>query len=120
MKSKGYIALLLVSIFMVKFIAIDAHALSTVFSEKGVFLVNKHCKKANLTTKISRSAELSHANNLGVEVIDMAGYCTSQFHFTHFSWETSVLKPMAVFNEHFISSLSFLYLDKVSPPPRLV
>lgn len=119
MRNKGYIAILLVSVFLVKFIAIDADALGVLFSENDITIVNKHCKNRNFQNQSKDTTELSQLDDFGLQSIDMAGYCTSQFNFNIFSWETNYSKPIVVFNEYLLSSLSYLYLDKVSPPPKL-
>lgn len=119
MRNKSYIAILLVSVFLVKFIAIDADALSVFFSDNETTFINKFCKKRNLMNPLNDSTELSQLDDFGVQLVDMNGYCTSQFNFDTFLWETKQSKPITVFNEYFLSSLSYLYLEKVSPPPRL-
>ena len=119
MKTKTYIALLLTFIFLAKFVAIDANGLNVLFSGSEISFVNPHCKKENSPKQTKKTADFSQTDQSALQVIDLVGFCTSQFQFELLTWETTISKPVTVFNEHFSSRLSYLYLDNDSPPPRL-
>ncbi|WP_223270721.1 hypothetical protein [Subsaximicrobium wynnwilliamsii] len=119
MKTKPYIAALLAFLFLAKFIAIDANGLNALFSGSDITFVNPHCKKEKLANLSEKTANLSQTDQLDSRVINLDGFCSAQFQFELFTWETDCPKPKAVFNEHFSSRLSFLYLENASPPPRL-
>jgi len=118
-KAKTYIAVLLTFIFLAKFVAIDANGLSFLFSGSDISFVNPHCKKDKIQKQSKKTADFSQADLSFSQVIALNGFCTSQFQFEMFSWETNCSEPIAFFNEHFTSRLSYLYLDNESPPPRL-
>jgi len=118
-KTKTYITVLLTFIFLAKFTAIDANALNALFSGNDVTFVNPYCKKKNSSAQTNKTTSFSQVDLATSQVIDLNGFCTSQFQFELFTWETKIPKPVAVFNEHISSNLSYLYLDIVSPPPRL-
>ncbi|MCC4229040.1 hypothetical protein [Zunongwangia profunda] len=118
-KTKTYIAVLLTFIFMAKFTAIDADGLNLLFSGSDISFVNPHCKKEKPPKQLKKIADFSQVDLSAPQVIALNGFCTSQFQLGLFSWKTILPNPIAVFNEHFSSRLSYLYLDNASPPPRL-
>jgi len=118
-KNKTYIATLLTFLFLAKFFAVDANGLNVLFGGSEISFVNPNCKKENYKKEIKKSADFSKSNYLASEVIDLNIICTSQFQFELFNWETNYPKHTIVFNKHFTSKLTFLYLENSSPPPRL-
>lgn len=118
-KAKTHIALLLVSIFLAKFVAIDADGLNALFSGNDIAFVNQYCKTENFPKQSNKTADYSEADLFASQIIALNGFCTSQFQFEFHAWETSVSEATVIFNEHFTSRLSYLYLDNTSPPPRL-
>ncbi|WP_031428429.1 hypothetical protein [Flavimarina sp. Hel_I_48] len=104
---------------MAKFAAIDADGLNILFSGSDISFVNPHCKKENPPKQSKKTADFSQTDISASQVIALNGFCTSQFQLELFSWETNFAGPTVVFNEHFSSRLSYLYLDNASPPPRL-
>lgn len=119
-KTRTYIAVLLAFIFVAKFVAIDADGLNLLFSESDISFVNPHCKKENPPKHLKKTADFSNTDLSTYQIIALTGICTSQFQMEVFSWETNISKPITVFNKHFSSRLSYLYLDNASPPPRLI
>ncbi len=118
-KNKTYIAVFLTFIFMAKFFAIDANGLNTIFSGNDITFVKSNCKKKNSPKQSNQKTEFSQNDFSASQLVTLSGFCTSQFQFELFTWETNISKPIAVFNEHFTSILSYRYLDNDSPPPRL-
>ncbi len=118
-KTKTYIAVILTFIFLAKFVAVDADGLNAFFSGSNISFANLHCYKKDSPKQIIPRADFSQADELASQIISLNHYCTSQFQIEFYSWETDFPKTLAVFNEHFISRLSYLYLDNISPPPRL-
>lgn len=104
---------------MAKFIAVDANGLNALFSGSKISFVQPHCKKKNSPKQTKKTTEFAQADLTASQVISLSGYCTSQFQFEIFSWETPISKSTTVFSEHLTSILSYLYIDNDSPPPRL-
>ena len=104
---------------MAKFLAIDANGLNVLFSGSDITFVKSHCKKKNSVKNLQSRSAFSQVDNTTSQVVDLSGFCTTQFQLELFTWETNTLKPIAVFNEYFTSHLSYHYLDNDSPPPRL-
>lgn len=104
---------------MAKFVAIDANGLNHLFGGSDIAFVNPHCKNDNPPKLTKNTTSFSQADDLTSEVIVLNGFCTSQFKLELFSWEADYSEPITIFNEHFSSRLSYLYLDTTSPPPRL-
>jgi hypothetical protein len=102
------------------FTAIDVDGLNVLSSGSDITFVNPHCKKENPPKQSKDSTVTSQFDSAPVQLIGLNGYCTSQFQFEVFSWETDISESFAVFNEYFSSRLSYRYLDNASPPPRLV
>lgn len=118
-KTKGYIAILLVSLFLVKFFAIDANGMKLLFNGNDITFVNLHCKKESAITSQSETANFSQVD-FSNDMIALSSNCVPQFQFEVFSWETPFSETKNVFNNHLQSKLSYRYLDHTSPPPRLV
>ncbi|WP_246516148.1 hypothetical protein [Aequorivita echinoideorum] len=104
---------------MAKFLAIDANGLNILFSGSDITFVKPHCKKKNSAKNLKSTSSFSEGDNTTSEFISLSGFCTSQFQLELFTWEIVSPKPIAIFNEHFTSHLSYRYLDNDSPPPRL-
>ncbi|WP_325452225.1 hypothetical protein [Gelidibacter sp.] len=119
MKTKSYIAVVLITIFLAKFAAIDAHGLNIVFSGSKTSFVNPYCKKTASDEKSKESTSLTAQDDVDTQVIILTGNCTSPFHFDFFSWEADFSDPVVVINQHFTSNLSYRYPDNISPPPRV-
>ncbi|WP_246067685.1 hypothetical protein [Changchengzhania lutea] len=119
MKLNRNIALALVCIFLVKFVTIDANGLSVLFNGSNISFVKPLCKKKNSPKLSKDSINFSNIEISSDQVISLTGFCNSQFHLELFSWKTGTSEPNATYNKHFSSRLSYLYLDNVSPPPRL-
>lgn len=119
LKTKSYIAVVLMVIFLAKFAAIDANALNIIFSGTSTTFVNPYCKKNASDQKSNASDSFSPHDQLETQVITLSGNCTTPFQFEIFSWEADFSDPIVVFNEHFTSKLSYRYLDSISPPPRV-
>jgi len=119
LKIKTYIALVLTFIFLAKFLAIDANGLNVLFNGSEISFVNLHCKKENSPKQTKKTVGISQADQPASQVIDLVGFCTSQFQFELFTWETDYPKRITVFNNHITSRLTYLYLENASPPPRL-
>ncbi len=119
LKPKTYIAVLLTFIFMAKFVAIDAHALNTLFSDSDIIFVNPFCKKqadADLgTKKQNMSDQDQHASK---EMLSLSGQCTTSFNLELLSWQINPSDQMTVLDDHLPSKLNYRYLESVSPPPR--
>lgn len=121
MKTQTYIAVFLTLVFMVKFIAVDADGLNVVFDEDDVTFVNQmFCETKGVFHQSVKTTDFSQADQFASLVIPINGFCTSQYQFVLFSWKTNYQKPITTFNEHSSSELSHLYLDSLSPPPRLI
>lgn len=118
-KTKTYIAVFLTFIFMAKFAAIDANGLNALFSGSEISFVNPHCKFENPPKQTKKTTNFSQDDRSNFQIVELNGFCTSQFNFEIFTWKTSFPEPITFFNEHITSTLSYLYLDNVSPPPRL-
>lgn len=118
-KTKTYIAVILTFIFLAKFVAVDADGLNAFFSGSNISFANLHCYKKDSPKQTNPAADFSQADELASQIITLNHFCTSQFQIEFYSWETDYPITLAVFNEHFTSRLSYLYLDNVSPPPRL-
>lgn len=118
-KTKSYIAIVLITIFLAKFAAIDAHGLTLVFSGSKTSFVNPYCKKNSSNEKSTESTSYSPQDDVDTQVIVLSGNCTSPFHFDLFSWDAYFSDPFVVINEYFTSNLSYRYLDNISPPPRV-
>ncbi len=119
MKTKTYIAVLLVSIFLVKSVAIDAKGLNMMFSEGDITFVNPYCKKESPLTESKDTSVFSKIDSSSLEIFALSGHCSTQFQFELFSWETNFSESVAVYHESFASKLQYRYLDNLSPPPRL-
>ncbi|WP_236027339.1 hypothetical protein [Gelidibacter pelagius] len=119
LKTKSYIAVVLIVIFLAKFAAIDANGLNIIFSGSTTTFVNPYCKKNSSSEKSDTSDSFSQQNHFETQVITLSGNCTSPFQFEIFSWEADFSDPIVVLNEYFTSKLSYRYLDSISPPPRV-
>lgn len=105
---------------MAKFIAVDADGLNVVFQDDDVTFVNQmFCETQGNFQQSVKTTDLSQADQLASLVIPLNGFCTSQYQFVLLSWEPDCQEPIATFNAHSSSELSYLYLDSLSPPPRL-
>ncbi len=104
---------------MAKFIAIDADGLNVFFSGSDISFVKIHCRKENPPKQSKEIANFLKADLSASRIITLNTLCTSQFQLDLFFWEMDSSASMAVFNVNSTSKLSSLYLDKVSPPPRL-
>ncbi len=120
MKLDRNIALILVCIFLAKFVAIDADGLSVLFSASNISFIKPLCEKGNSPKEAKGTVNFSKIELYTSQVISLTGFCTSQFQFEPFSWESNFSEFNKSFNEHYSSRLSYLYLDNVYPPPRLV
>ena len=120
MKNKTYIAVLLIFIFLAKFIAIDANGLNALVSGSEISFVKLNCKKQNSPKQLDKLADYSQNNQLASQVIPVNIACTSHFQFEVFSWETKISRPFAASSQHYTLNLSYHYLDNSYPPPRLV
>jgi hypothetical protein len=120
MKLDRNIALILVCIFLAKFVAIDADGLSVLFSASNISFIKPLCEKGNSPKEAKGTVNFSKIDLYSSQVISLTGFCTSQFQFEPFSWESNFSEFFKPFNEHNSSRLSYLYLDSVYPPPRLV
>ena len=119
-KTKTYIAVVLTFVFLAKFFAVDAHGLNIVFNGNDMTFVNPFCVKLKTSNESHDPSTFSQQANADIEMITLNGSCMSPFQFELFSWDMHYSNPIAVFDEHFTSRLSYRYLDSVSPPPRLV
>lgn len=104
---------------MAKFIAIDANGLNALFSASDISFANPYCKKKNSPKQSNKTADFSKVDLTAFQVVALSGFCTSQFQFEPFPWETNFSETIATTNIHFSSNLSYRYLDNASPPPRL-
>ena len=120
LKTKTYISIVLMLIFLAKFGAIDANGLNFLFSGNPISFVKPNCKKKNAPKLAKETSDLSQNNTSLVQVIGLNGYCASQFDFQLFSWKISYPEPFTVFKDYFPSKLNFRYLEHISPPPRFV
>ncbi len=119
MKINTYIAIVFAFIFLAKFVAIDANGLNMFLTGDTIsFVKNPHCKKQNPTKELKSKINFSESQIASLEMIPYSGRCTTPFHFKIFSWEFPILNSHILFNEHLPSKLRYLYLKKVSPPPR--
>lgn len=118
-KTKTYIAALLTFIFLAKFVAIDANGLNVLFSGSEISFVNPHCKNENPPKQTKKTANFSQDDHSNFQIVELNGFCTSQFQLELLSWKTSYPEHIAFLNEHLTSRLSYLYLDSAYPPPRL-
>jgi len=119
LKTQTYIAVLLFSIFLVKFLAIDANGLNILFSGSDITFANPHCKKKNSPKLSKNTTDFSQAELATSQVIQLNGFCNSQFQIELFSWVTDISEPTTTYNEHSPSMLTYPYLDNIFPPPRL-
>ncbi|TXE07746.1 hypothetical protein ES711_09905 [Gelidibacter salicanalis] len=104
---------------MAKFVAIDAHALNTVFSNSDISFVNPFCKKqadADLSTK--KLSFSDHNQHTSKEMLSLSGQCTTVFNLELLSWQINPSEQMTVLDDHLPSKLNYRYLESVSPPPR--
>ena len=118
MKTKTYIAVLLTFVFLAKFVAVDAHGLDIIFSGSDITFVNPNCEKFNSSKVSNDSSTFSQQDNVDTQIITLDGNCNSPFQFKLFSWESKRSDLIVVLDEHIASTLSYRYLDNVSPPPR--
>ncbi|WP_373517694.1 hypothetical protein [Pricia sp.] len=119
LKAQTYISVLLFSIFLVKFLAIDANGLNILFSGSDITFVNPNCKKKNSPKLLENTANFSQAELVSSQMVHLNGLCNSQFQIELFSWDTDISEPPITYSEHSPSMLSYLYLDTIFPPPRL-
>ncbi|WP_235982216.1 hypothetical protein [Gelidibacter maritimus] len=119
MKTKSYIALVLISIFLAKFAAIDANGLNIIFSRSNTTFVNPYCQKNSSSEKSDASDSFLQQDHFETQVITLSGNCTSPFQFEICSWEAHFSDDIVVVNQHFTSKLRYRYLDSISPPPRI-
>tara|TARA_R110001606_G_scaffold225668_1_gene373732 strand:- start:3204 stop:3566 length:363 start_codon:yes stop_codon:yes gene_type:complete len=119
-KNKTYIAAILAFLFLAKFFAIDANGLNILFGGDEITFIKPSCKKENSSKLGNNTMDFSQVDSESPQEILMRGFCNSQFQFELYTWETTFLKFIPVFNEHSPSNLSYRYLDNDSPPPRLV
>ncbi|EGV44820.1 hypothetical protein BZARG_363 [Bizionia argentinensis JUB59] len=103
---------------MAKFLAVDANGLNTFISNGDIMLVNPFCKKHTNSKNTDDTASFSQLDHASVQLLTLSINCTTSFQFDLFSWETRDAEFITVFDDHFTSSLSYRYLDNVSPPPR--
>lgn len=120
MKLNTNIALILVCIFLVKFVAIDANGLGVLFSASNISFIKPLCKEENSPKEAKGTVNISKTELYSSQVISLTEFCTSQFQFEPFSWESNFSEFFKSYNENYSSRLSYLYLDNVYPPPRLV
>lgn len=118
MKTKTYIAAILTFLFLAKFIAIDSNGLNILFGGNEITFVKPNCKKENAPKLANKTMDFSQGDLVTSHEILLSGFCTSQFEL--FSWTTNISQPITIFNDYYTSSLSYRYLENVSPPPRLV
>jgi hypothetical protein len=107
------------SIFLAKFVAVDANGLNILFSGNDITFLNPHCKKENPPKYAKDTSSFSQLELSAIHMIALTGHCTSQFQLEPFFWETNFPELLAVLNEYFSSRLSYQYFDKDFPPPRL-
>ncbi|MGO2357166.1 hypothetical protein [Mesonia sp.] len=119
MKTQTYIAAALIFIFSAKFMALEAGGLNLLFSGSDITFVNPHCKKENFPKQGQKKAQFSEADQITSQVIALNSFCTSQFQFDLFSWESNTVEPITIFNDYFTSKFNYLHLDNTSPPPRI-
>lgn len=117
MKIKSCIAILLVTIFMVKFVAVDSKWLALLFNGSTISFVNPHCKRENPPKLVKDTPQIGHSS---VQVINLDGYCTALFQFEMYTWESNVSEPIAMASEHFTIIGNFPYLESAYPPPRVL
>ncbi|RCU58724.1 hypothetical protein DU428_04960 [Oceanihabitans sediminis] len=110
----------MLTVFMGKFLVVDANALSFVFNANDLSFVNKYCKKKNKLKNSNTETNYQQDNFSDSQNIVFASICTSQFSIELFSWKFHSIEAFSAFNDYLTSELRFLYLEKLSPPPRLV
>ncbi len=116
MKVNQYISVLLLTLFMTKFLVMDAKILSWTMESDQVVLVNPFCKKKrdqpkDLETQITE-ASLTEVNYMAVP-------CSTVFQVESHHW--TLLEqdlPYAVFGFN-VPLMEGLYQDQNSPPPRI-
>lgn len=118
MKTKAYISILLVAVFLMKFVAIEANVLNIIYSGDDIVFVDLYCKKESGQKDSKEFPKLAQADQKTLHSISVEGYCTPQFQFELASWEAEVLEPIRVHTEHATQKLSYRYLEHSSPPPR--
>lgn len=118
MKSKTTISILLVVIFLGKFISVEANGLNLIFQNSNLTFVSSYCKKKSSVEKPD-SVKFSQKDISSIKAIGMVGSCTSQYQIETFNWETYNDDIPSEFDNQYFSNLSYRYLDNDSPPPRL-
>lgn len=119
MNSKSYIAILLVTIFMVKFVAVDSRWLTVWYDGSDIALVKPPCKN-EYPPKFSKDITTPQMGQSFVQVILLKGYCTSLFQPEMSTWEAPVLEPVSRISRNRSSIPSLPYLQSSCPPPRVL
>ena len=116
MKVNQYISVLLLTLFMTKFLVMDAKILSWTMESDQVVFVNPFCKKKrdqpkDLETQITE-ASLTEVNYMAVP-------CSTVFQVESHHWtllEQDLAYAVFGFN---VPLMEGLYQDQNSPPPRI-
>lgn len=119
MNIKSYIAVFMVTVFIAKFIAVDAKALNLLFSEEGINLVHFQCKKEQAQYQKSDQKSSVSSQLETQEVIAFNGDCTPQYQLELFTWALDTSSFSVDYNTYMTSKLRYMYYDNSSPPPRL-
>jgi hypothetical protein len=117
---KSHIAIILITIFIGKFLAIDVNGLNIISGKSEIVFVKPICKKWNSAKVLNTTERFSKDDLSSIQIINLAGYCSSQFHFEILTWRLNAPSKITAYHNHILPSLSYRYLDNDSPPPRQV
>lgn len=116
MNNSTIISIFLAFLFLAKFLAIDSNGLM-LFNDNGkINYINTHCKKLNPPKKI---ANFSKSNTSETHNVILPVICSQQFIVETFSEEATFLLTKSTLNTIHKTTLSYLYLEHVVPPPRV-
>ncbi|SDR71910.1 hypothetical protein [Gramella sp. MAR_2010_147] len=119
MNLKIYIALFFILLFGGKLLIVDSGVIE-ILSHDLITVVNPFCKKNSEIVKDKRTVNFQlQENEIKSQQLSIASLCSPQLKLEIFFSETEFRENIIHAPNVFTSRLSTIYLDHLSPPPKL-
>ncbi|MCP9200492.1 hypothetical protein MKO06_11265 [Gramella sp. GC03-9] len=112
------ISIFLSLMFMAKLFLVDASFMQ-VLSGGEIRIEKAYCKKKTSISENNRAAAFVAETNTNNFSLELLSSCTPQFNFFIAGWDFGYSEPIRATDDLHTSRLSYLYLEKHSPPPKI-
>lgn len=118
MNSKTIILFFMIPIFIGKLIVLDASFIN-IISPSEVSFEKVNCMKDQVAKDLKTSLELKKPSKPNNRVILVNGFCNPQLYFSLYTWLLDIVEKTLHLSIKFDDSLSYIFIDSQSPPPKL-